>query len=110
MKLYRQIKRLLFLLPAIIFILIFVSASGEEAGLNVLFCGEFNRPVSLRISSPVFRQLSQFSTDRTESLNQVLKHISMDINTDNTISETIIYGDQESLFSVTETARENQKQ
>ena len=67
-----------FFLPVIIIIFMITCASGESE-LDVLLSGNIKAPVTVRITSPAFQQLSQFSSERTENLNKILKHFSINI-------------------------------
>ncbi len=89
-------------LPVITAVLIMSCAYADESGFNVLFSGNITEPVAVSIQSPQFQQLSQFGKERTESLNRVLKHLSLCINTDGSVSETTFYTDRSPMFSVKE--------
>ena len=90
-----------FFLPVIIIIFMITCASGESE-LDVLLNGNIKDPVTVRITSPAFLQLSQFSSERTENLNKILNHFSINIRLDGSISETTVSSDQTPLFSVKE--------
>lgn len=90
-----------FFLPVIIIIFMITCASGESE-LDVLLSGNIKDPVTVRITSPAFQQLSQFSSERNENLNKILNHFSINIRLDGSISETTVSSDQTPLFSVKE--------
>ena len=90
------------LLPVILAALMMSGASADESGFGILFRGDINEPVTVIIQSPAFHQLSQFSKERTESLNRVLKHLSLSIYMDGSASETTLFVDSGSMFTITE--------
>ena len=93
-------------LPAITAVLIMSCAYADESGFNVLFSGNITEPVAVSIQSPQFLQLSQFGKERTESLNRVLKHLSLSINTDGSLSESTFYTDSSPIFTIKECRKE----
>lgn len=98
-----KIQKIIFhiFLPVITTIFMITCATGESE-LDVLLNGYIQAPVTVRITSPAFHQISQFSKERTESLNKVLKHVSLSIRLDDKISETTVSIDQNPLFTVKE--------
>jgi len=67
---------------------------------DLIYTGASEYPLNIRIDSVSFSHLAQFDSARTESLNRLIKHFSMDITTDNYGSESVFYIGQESLFSL----------
>lgn len=102
----KLIHALLYLLLSAVTI---YGAKADISEMNTLFNGEISFPVKIHVSSPEFRRLSQFSRERTDSLNRIIKHISMDISIDGQIYETTLYADDEALVTVREKDNENGK-
>lgn len=75
----------------------------EEITADFLMTGETNEPVSMIISSPEYKTISRFGEERKDSLNRLLKHLSLSVNTDGTTSETIVMIDQEPVYSYVQT-------
>lgn len=99
-----KIKKLILraFLPVISAALMVSCAYADESGFDILFSGNITKPVTVSIQSPQFQQLSQFGKERTESLNRVLKHLSLSIITDGPVSETTIYTDSNPVYTVKE--------
>lgn len=82
------------------------SACAEEFTPDFLMTGERETPVSMIISSPEYKTISRFGEERKDSLNRLLKHLSLAVNTDGDISETIVMIDQEPVYSYIETTND----
>ena len=89
----------------LLFILIFTAAagSGEGISLDALLSGQFSDPVSIVLSAPQFQSLAQFGAERLDMLNRLTKHISLGVSLDGANSETTIFVDQDTAYSVRET-------
>ena len=81
---------------------LFCPVFAEEITPDFLMTGETNSPVSVIISSPQYKTIARFGEERKDSLNRLLKHFSLAVNTDGNTSETIVMIDQESVFSYIE--------
>ena len=96
---------------AILIIPLFLFLSqAESESLNAvesIFTGASEFPVSLHVESVAFTQLEQFDNDRTASLNQLIRHFSMDITTDDYGSESFFYIDHEPIFSIYQQDHDN---
>ena len=80
-----------------------VSCTAESAELfNLFLTGETDYPIGVVISSPQYDQLAQFGSERIESLNRLIKHLSFDVSVDGDCSETVFFIDQESFLTVTD--------
>ena len=79
----------------------------EEITADFLMTGETNKHVSMIISSPEYKTISRFGEERKDSLNRLLKHLSLAVNTDGDISETIVMIDQEPVYSYVETTTDS---
>lgn len=72
----------------------------ESAGSHPMLSGEFETPVNINLSEFSFGKISQFGQERTESLNRLLSHISLNIRMDQNDSETTVLIDEDPLFTV----------
>ena len=79
---------------------------GEAFPSHFLLTGEFASPVTFSIYTPEYTQLAQFGKERLDSLNRLLRHISVAVSSDHNGAETVLYIDQEPLLSITETQAE----
>ena len=91
----------------ILLTVILCSACAEEIASDFLMTGETDSPVTMTISSPEYITISRFGEERKESLNRLLKHFSLTVNTDGKTSETIVMIDQEPVYSYIETGDES---
>lgn len=82
-------------------------AFAEEITPDFLMTGETEAPVSLIISSPEYKTISRFGEERKDSLNRLLKHFSLSVDTDGNTSETVVMIDQEPVYSYIEATEEN---
>ena len=72
----------------------------EKTSPHFLLTGETDSPVSFSITAPAYQQLSQFGTERLNSLNRLLSHISISVNSEGQEAEAIICIDDEPLISI----------
>lgn len=73
---------------------------------DALLDGKAETPLTVTVSEPAYRQIARFGTDRTDSLNRVLKHLSLSVTLDGELSETVFSVDGDLVFSYLETAGE----
>lgn len=71
--------------------------SGENYPTHFLLTGEVDSPVTFCISSPEYTNLAQFGKDRLDSLNRLLRHISVTVSVKDNGTETVLSIDQEPL-------------
>ena len=86
-----------------VYILTCSYATAESTQTHFLLSGEMSSPFCIRISSPVFQQLSQFGTDRLNSLNRLISHLSVSVLADDEQAEAVLSVDDEQLFSIIQT-------
>ena len=82
---------------------------GAQAGLfgpDTLLTGQADTPVTVTVTEAAYKQIARFGTDRTESLNRVLKHLGLAVTLDGDRSETVFTVDGDPVFSYLETAGE----
>ena len=79
---------------------------GETFPSHFLLTGEFDSPITFSIYAPEYTQLAQFSKERLDSLNRLLRHISVTVGSDRNRAETVLYIDQEPLLSIMDTQSE----
>lgn len=92
----------------ILFLLLFdCTAVAEEFGPDLIMKGECEFPVTVFISSPSYRILSQFGEDRKEMLNRLIGHFGISTTLDGNASETVLYIDQDQVYSSLETDKES---
>lgn len=104
----RKTRSGLFLFVLVLMLtIIHFSVYAEELTPDFLMTGETNAPVSMIIASPQYKSVSRFGEERKDSLNKLLKHLSMAVNTDGNTSETIVMIDQEPVYSYVETTNDN---
>ena len=94
----------IFFVFMLILIVFCYSAGAEEITADFLMTGETEAPVSITVSSPVYKTISRFGDERKESLNRFLKHISLSVNIDGDLSETTVMIDGDPVYSYIETA------
>lgn len=82
----------------------------ESTHTHFLLSGEMPSPLYFSLSSPVFQQLSQFGTERLNSLNRLLSHLSVSITAEDEKAEAVLSVDGEQLFSVTQNDQNNTEQ
>ena len=82
-------------------------AYAEEITPDFLMTGETNTSVSMIISSPKYKTIARFGEERKDSLNRLLKHLSLAVKTDGNMSETTVMIDQEPVYSYIETTKGN---
>lgn len=75
---------------------------GEAYPSHYLLTGEIDTPVALCIQAPEYTQLAQFGRERLDSLNRLLRHISIDVSMKEDDSETVISIDQEPVIIFTD--------
>ena len=97
-------SRIIWFTAGIILILIFLSftAGAEEIGPDFLLTGQCSIPVRITVLSPEYKHIAQFGEERKESLNRLISHFSLSVNTDSDISETTLMIDREPMFSMYE--------
>ncbi len=104
-------NKAILILVAILFVFLFstntVQASSERIGMYSLLSGELSSPVSVEFSTPLYTALAQYSQQRLDSLNKLLKHFSVQYLVDNTLIKTVLAVDSEPLYSATEESQEN---
>ncbi len=82
---------------------------GAQAGLfgpDTLLTGQADTPVTVTVTEAAYKQIARFGTDRTDSLNRVLKHLGLAVTLDGDRSETVFTVDGDPVFSYLETAGE----
>ena len=82
-------------------------ASAEGITPDFLMTGETDTPVSMIISSPEYKTIARFGEERKESLNRLLQHFSLSVNTDGNTSETVVMIDREPVYSYVEATTES---
>lgn len=93
-------KILIIVLSAILFLIMFLSASpAESIGPDLLLNGECHLPVTVLISSPQYKLIDRFSAGRRDELNRLLKHLAISVTVDESLSETALLVDREPVWS-----------
>lgn len=104
----KGIRSMLFRFTFVLMLTVILSSScAEEITPDFLMTGETDTPVSIMISSPEYKSISRFGDERKDSLNRLLKHLSLAVNTDGNTSETIVMIDQEPVYSYVETTTDS---
>ena len=98
----RIIRTAAFFLCAVLLLPLCVFADGF--GPDTLLTGQADTPLTVTVSEPEYKQIARFGTDRTESLNRVLKHLGLKVTLDGELSETVFSVDGDPVFSYLETA------
>ena len=84
----------------LIFIMIIPGISSAEIPLPVQFlAGEPSTPIRIVISDPEVKKLSQFDETRTEQLNRLIRHITIDMILDQDVSRAAVLIDHDEIFS-----------
>ena len=83
---------------------LFTTCNGicEEYPTHFLLTGEIESPVTFCISSPEYTNLAQFGKERLDSLNRLLRHVSVTVSVKNDGTETVLSIDQDPLVSIEE--------
>ena len=87
MKKRHLIIQLIFML--IVFIIPACSPA-ENVILDTLMSGTAESGLSVSFTSPEYRSLAQYGEERLEPLNRLLKHLSVEFNINDQLSETVI--------------------
>ena len=96
-------KRFIHIFTVIIILTIqSVVTFAEEFGADILLTGECNIPVMITVSSPAYKMIAQFGDERTESLNRLMKHLSLSVTIDRNVSETAVMVDDDTVYTYTE--------
>ena len=77
-------------------------ARADLFGPDTLLTGQTENPVSVTVSGPAYKQIARFGTERTDSLNRVLKHLGLTVTLDGRLSETAFSVDGSPAFSYLE--------
>ena len=83
-----------------IFLCIIYTESKSESLSDYIFSGTEKMTVGAHIDGIQFSHLAQFDSERIESLNKLIRHFSLDIVSDENLSEAKFYIDQNPLFSM----------
>ena len=95
----RKAERLI-LTTYLIAMLILPAFSIAETPLPIrLMTGESPVPIRLVLSEPEVKKLSQFDESRTEQLNRLIRHLSIDVTLGQDVSRTGILIDQQEILS-----------
>ena len=97
-----MIRKILLSIIAVFCLLACRGGIGESFPTHFLLTGEIDSPVSFSIYAPEYTNLAQFGKERLDSLNRLLRHVSIVVNALNEETETIISIDQEPLISITD--------
>ena len=92
------VKRIIALCAALI--LIPATTLAASFDLYELLSGDPAVPVRITLSEPKILSLSYFDSKRTEQINRLLKHLSLEITQDGSRSSTVFRVDDEDVFSV----------
>ena len=98
----KQIRRLIFIIVLILFSFTFFSAGAEGVELRSLLTGEINTALSVGLSAPSYENLAQFGEERLNSLNALLKYLSITLTLDGQTTETTVAIAEQAVFSLTE--------
>ena len=80
--------------------LLLPSVSAATTPLPVLLLSdEISDPIRIIIYEPEVKKLSQFDEMRTEQLNRLIRHLSVDISMDQSCSNTSVMIDRQEVFS-----------
>ena len=63
---------------------------GETFPSHFLLTGEFDSPITFSIYTPEYTQLAQFGKERLDSLNRLLRHISVTVSSKNGEAASVI--------------------
>ena len=99
-------KRILKLLALLTALLTGIHSAGAESGdfLRLLTTGVSQTPLKVHFDSVRFHTLTPFDEERTESLDRLIRHLSVDITTDHHHSDTVLSVDGDPFLSITEQA------
>ena len=100
------------LILSVIAVLLLISCNhsmGEAFPGHFLLSGEFNNPVTFCIYNPEYTQLAQFGKERLDSLNRLIKHISVSVRTDKDLIETVLSVDRDRLISFEDKQTDSEK-
>lgn len=75
---------------------------GESSPNHYMLTGELSFPVTFSIYAPQYIQLAQFGKERLDSLNRLLKHVSVAVSSVQGGTETVLSIDQEPIISITD--------
>lgn len=104
----RATERKFFSLLLALLLFLPVSFSAAEIPLPVtLLTDPDSRPMVFLFSEPKILKLSQFDENRTEQLNKLIGHLSMEVRIDGDLSRTGIMIDQNEAFSYLQKEMEN---
>ena len=81
-----------------------IAAGADLFGPDTMLTGQADTPVTVTVTEPAYKQIARFGTDRTDSLNRVLKHLGLAVTLDGDKSETVITVDGDPVYSCLETA------
>ena len=87
------------LLLSVTLMMPFCTANAEGIGADTLMTGRADLPLTVTVSGPEYAQIARFGTDRTDSLNKILKHLGLSVTLDGNLSETVVTVDDEPAFS-----------
>ena len=104
-----RILQIICFTAALIMLIYPIMALSEGFGTDLILKGEYPSPISISISSPSYRLLSQFNDERKEDLNKLMKHLGLKISLDGYIFETSLLVDQDELYTVTESDEQSVK-
>ena len=102
--------RIIAVTMVMVLIMLFSNAFAEEIGPDLIMKGVYGSPVTITISSPSYRMLSQFSEERKEMLNRLIGHIGLSVTLDGHVSETVLYIDQDEIYTALETVQGSLRQ
>ena len=90
------------LISVFLFVLALIPSLSFAAGIPLpvsLLTDEVAGPIRIMVYDPEVKMLSQFDDSRTEQLNRLIRHLSIDISVDQNLSRTKILTDQNEVLS-----------
>ena len=91
-------KRIIALILGLLLLIPMISAAETPLPVQLL-TGKDPGPIRILISKPEVKKLAQFDENRTEQLNKLIRHLSLDLSLDGNLSSTGILINKEEAFS-----------
>ena len=99
-----NMKRILKVLALLTALFTGIHSAGAESEnvMRLLTTGISRNPLKVHIDTVRFNTLAPFDEERTESLDRLIGHLSVDITTDHHHSDSVLYVDGDPFLSITE--------
>ena len=67
---------------------------------DLLLTGHIGFPVKMTVSSPEYNRIARFGEERTAYLNKLMKHFTLTVILDGSVSQTTLMIDQDPVVSI----------